>query len=196
MIRLHTVDLWKGSRKVKAIFHEIYNTKQKSQNELLEIAEKYSKNLLALQFFNPDLIAGVEHLLSASQNALNALTGQYYKARSLDVEIILYASCQRQIGVALNTLGIRDKPASVALVAIAEDSEVVCRTVAEIISLIGIEAPNPFQVTEERISRIATHFGIESTEIQTVSESETLDARYEALKRCISSRVSMVAFES
>ncbi|NHJ12499.1 MAG: hypothetical protein EAX95_02430 [Candidatus Thorarchaeota archaeon] len=196
MIRIQVVDLWNGPTLVKGAFLEISNSNQLEQNEFLDIAKKCSKDLLALQFLDASLIAGTDHLISAAQNALNALAGKYSTARSLDVEIILYASCQHQIGVALEALGVKDGLASVALVVIAEDANQIREAASKIIPLIGYEIPNHFPASDERILRICEHFGIDLSEILAISATDKLEAKYNALKRCISSRVSMVAFET
>ena len=67
-----------------------------------------SSDSLTVQFMNGLLIADDIHLLSAAQNAVNALSGKYMLSRSLDVELLVYASAQRQIGKAIDELGVYD----------------------------------------------------------------------------------------
>ena len=77
---------------------EISNSNELGVNQLLDLSKSYSENALAVQFFNSLMVVNDLHLLSAAQNAINAWSGGYMISRSLDVEIIVYASAQRHDG--------------------------------------------------------------------------------------------------
>ena len=87
---------------------EIHNSNNLTQDQLIDLAKSMSSDSLTVQLMNGLLIADDYHLLSAAQNAVNALSGKYMLSRSLDVELIVYASAQRQIGRALDELGVYD----------------------------------------------------------------------------------------
>lgn len=193
---MHMEDLSHGASTVKIGIAEIFNENMLDQDALLELAKTLAPNTLACQFLDSTLIAGIGHLLSASQNALNAHLGGYPIARSLDVEIILYASCQHQIGIALETLGVKDKLESVALVVVGDTEEIVHERVARAISVIGREISPSFEASTSRIDVIMTHFNIGNEELNSISASEKVASRYDALTKCVSSRVSMVALDS
>jgi tRNA threonylcarbamoyladenosine modification (KEOPS) complex Cgi121 subunit len=142
------------------------------------------------------LIANEIHLLSAAQNAIQAQQGDYMTSRSLDVEIIVFASAQRQIGRALEALGVHDGLAEIALVVIGPDPSSVERSINDLADTIGTEILPSFTATSERIKRVKQHFQISDREINTLSESETLESQLDALSRCIVSRVSLVAFDT
>lgn len=184
----------------KEVYHvgigELRNTRNLSKDAMISLASEKAEGIEAVQLLDSALVAGEEHLLSAAQNALNGWKGNYAISRSLDVEILLYASGQYQIGVALEKLGITDESESIAAIILAIDEFNLRRHASHLIDRIGSEVPLPFAPTEERIQSIMTHFGINETEIMAVASSNTLEARYQALSGCVTSRVSMVALNS
>jgi len=174
---------------------ELKNVNALGQDDLLAIAKKHSEGVLAFQLLDASIIAGDGHLLSATQNALNAFRGGYSIARSIAVEILLYASCQNQIGIALETLGVKDALSSIALVVVDPTRNHVLERVQSALSEIGPEVTFPFSASEDRIDRVLKHFEIKHDEILSIAESDTLAHRYDALTRCVVSRVSMVALD-
>jgi tRNA threonylcarbamoyladenosine modification (KEOPS) complex Cgi121 subunit len=182
------------------IFHvgvgELANAQSLKKHAMVSLASERDKGITAVQLLDSTLIAGEVHLLSAAQNALNAWQGKYAISRSLDVEILLYASGQHQIGVALDKLGVTDETTSVAAVVLATDKSNLKTHVDHIVNKLGPVVPQPFAPTEERIQSIMMHFGINEAEITATALSDSLEARYRALSGCVTSRVSMVALES
>ncbi|MHA2141066.1 MAG: KEOPS complex subunit Cgi121 [Candidatus Thorarchaeota archaeon] len=184
----------------KEIFHvgvgELRNEKGLSNDAMISLASEKSEGIIAVQLLDSSLVAGDEHLLSAAQNALNAWKGGYAISRSLEVEILLYASGQHQIGVALNKLGITDISTSLAGVILASDESFLKHYVDMLIEKLGSEVQPAFAPTEERLQSIMKYFGISETEINSIASSDTLVAKYQALSDCVTSRISMVALES
>ncbi len=180
----------------KVVVAELQNSSKADRATLLRMALEFSKDLQAFQFLKPSLIAGSGHILSAAQNALNAWRGGYGIARSLDIEVALYASCQHQIGVALEHHGVEDGLDSVALVMIDTDEAKLVSQFRHAIEQLGEEIAPPFVPTEDRLRCIMEHFGIGESEILAVSSSDSLESRAKALEGCVASRVSMVSLES
>jgi len=176
-----------------AEFHNSTNLKQK---ELIQIAESLSSEILTVQLLNGLLIADEIHLLSAAQNAINAQQGEYMLSRSLDVEILVFASAQRQIGKAIDALGVYDGLDEIAAVVIGLDEGSVEKVIHNLADRVGKEIIPSFPIMEERIARIKNHYEISDKEINTVSDTESLESKMLALSRCLVSRVSLVAFES
>jgi tRNA threonylcarbamoyladenosine modification (KEOPS) complex Cgi121 subunit len=184
-----------GKDKVVGIA-ELRNSNNLKQKELIQLATSMSSDSLTVQLLNALLIANEIHLLSAAQNAIQAQQGDYMTSRSLDVEIIVFASAQRQIGRALEALGVHDGLAEIALVVIGTDPSSVERSIKDLADTIGTEILPSFTATSERIKRVKQHFQISDREISALSESETLESQLDALSRCIVSRVSLVAFDT
>ena len=175
---------------------EIHNSNKLDQDELLDLAKSLSRPGLTVQLMNAFLITDEAHLLSAAQNAFHAQEGDYMLSRSLDVEVIVYASTQRQIGRALEDLGVFDGIERVAAVVIEKDKGTVERTLKELVQRIGAEATQPFTATEDRFDRILEYFQIDMTEVRTFTDSEDIVELQKALSRCVVSRVSLVAIDN
>jgi tRNA threonylcarbamoyladenosine modification (KEOPS) complex Cgi121 subunit len=175
---------------------EIHNSNKLTQDELLELAKSLSSPSLTVQLMNGLLIVDETHLLSAAQNAWNAQNGGYMLARSLDVEIIVYASAQRQIGRALDDLGVCDGLEHIAVVAIGADKKTVEHTLKELTKKMGVEFSIPFEASKERFDRIREHFKIDMKEVNTLTDSDDDLELQKALSRCVVSRVSLVAIDN
>ncbi len=172
----------------------IVNTSELGRTKLLGLL-KQQPQIMASQFMNYQFIAGSHHLVSAAQNALNAWEGGYAISRSLSVEIILFASGQRQISKALDKLGIENMPQKLLIVVLGLESSEVEQYIEGFVKSIG-EAQEPmFPISDQRIQQISEYFEIGNEEILAISETESTEDRWNALSKCVVSRVSMVAFD-
>ncbi|MHA1863720.1 MAG: KEOPS complex subunit Cgi121 [Candidatus Thorarchaeota archaeon] len=172
------------------------NSKNLDTDKLLKLAKSLSKSVLAFQFLNSLMIVDEMHLLSGAQNAVNALKGDYMISRSLDVELVVYVSAQRQIGRALDVMGVNDELSSVAIVCIDEDEKKIRECLAEITEKVGEEITPMFSPTLEKISSLMQNFGITELEMNQFTVSKELAARFQALSKCVVSRVSQVSLGS
>lgn len=175
---------------------EIRNNHNLTTADLLGLTQDNKDGILAVQFLSSQLIAGTSHLMSAAQNALNAYHGEYMISRSLNVEIILYASAQRQISVAFEKFGLADNLERVALVIIGTDPQLVETNLNSIIERVGTPLSTPFAPSDERILHILEYFDIGSPELSALTSKKDIQSRYQALTRCVCSRVSLVAVDS
>lgn len=175
---------------------EAVNSKGLTKDQLLSLASDSVDDFLALQFFRADVTSGAGHVLSAAQNAVNAWQGGYGKTRSLSMEFLVYSSAQRQIGRALEEMGVRDGMESVAIAVIGKDQSDIESCLKNLIEAIGTEADPMFEASAERLQKVMTHFDIKIKEIEALTSSAKLEEKMSALTRCVASRVSLVAFES
>lgn len=175
---------------------ELENEQKARTDEIISFASEKLDGVMVLQFLDSSLVAGHDHLFSAAQNALNAWRGGYSVARSLDVEILRYASGQNQIGVAMDTMGIKETTQFVAAVIVAEDEEKVKDQFSRILEQLGPEVDPSFVPNEVKIKSIMKHFEVTEAELATITTSDSQDERYQALTGCVMSKVSMVALES
>lgn len=170
------------------------NSRGLDTDKLLELAKSLSESVLAFQFFNSMMIVDEMHLLSGAQNAVNALKGDYMISRTLDVELIVYVSAQRQIGRALDIMGVNDELSSVGIVCIDEDEKKVRACLMEIAEKVGEEISQMFNPTSGKISALMQNFGITELEMKQFTDSDDLATRNKALSKCVVSRVSQVCF--
>jgi KEOPS complex subunit Cgi121 len=76
------------------------------------LSEKYD---LVIQVFNADLIYGKDHLLSSYEHAKRAVNRKLNITKSLGMELLLYASGERQIKKALDKIGIKKNSVNLAI---------------------------------------------------------------------------------
>jgi tRNA threonylcarbamoyladenosine modification (KEOPS) complex Cgi121 subunit len=175
---------------------ELYYSENIDVGALISHAEEVDREALAVQFINPECIAGPMHILSAAQNALNAWLGRYAISRSLGVEVLVHSSGQRQIARGLESHGIVDGMDFLGLVVIGRNQESVEKILRETISLVGSDVEPPFLVNEKRFEMIKAHFEVSQEEINLLSEENSDESRSTALSKAVISKVSLVALDS
>lgn len=73
-----------------------------------------------IQVFDATLIYGGEHLVSAVTHALRAMKRKTNTTNSLEMEIMLYASGERQLKLAIPKMGVKQGKGSIAVVFVHE----------------------------------------------------------------------------
>ncbi|TFG31496.1 hypothetical protein EU528_06060 [Candidatus Thorarchaeota archaeon] len=172
------------------------NSRGLNTEGLLDLAKSLSHSVLAVQFLNSTMIIDEFHLLSGAQNAVNALNGDYMISRSLDVEIVLYTSAQRQIGRALDILGVTDQMPIIGIICIDEDEKKVRNCLVSAAKEVGEEISPMFAPAPEKILSLMEIYGITELEMKQFTNEDDLTSRTQALSKCIVSRVSQVALGS
>lgn len=77
----------------------------------------YSKdNSCSIQIFDPDVVVGKDHLLWAVEKAQKRFEDGENQADSLEIEILLCSSGERQIKKAIEKMGLKDMSEEVAVV--------------------------------------------------------------------------------
>ena len=126
----------------------------------------------ALQFFNAELVATWRHLYFAVLNALTAFRNKRNISKKLEVEVMLYASAQRQIRKAITLIGIKRESADVALVIIGEDRDYVNKTLSSVSKHIGsVPDATVLELSPSKEQRIRSAFSISENELKTVVKS-------------------------
>jgi tRNA threonylcarbamoyladenosine modification (KEOPS) complex Cgi121 subunit len=172
---------------------EIGNTSNMGKDALVNLASEREDDIHAIQFLDSSLIVSIGHLLSAAQNAVNAWKGGYMLTRGLDAEVLVYASAQRQIGRAIENLGIHAGLQSIALVVIGGEKKAVRDVITKMVNKVGKEIKPAFVPDRERLERIMHHFGVNEKEIKALTDSDEVEIWAKALSKCVVSRVSIVA---
>lgn len=175
---------------------ELVNKQSLGKDALIQYAETADKEVVAVQFLNPHLIAGPIHILSAAQNALNAWRGGYAISRSLGVEILVHSSGQRQITRGLESHGVTDGMDRLGLVIIGSDQNAVTTLISKTIEFVGEEVEQAFLVDAERFEMIQAYYKINKEELALLSMSTDATERYHALGKAVVSRVSLVSLDT
>jgi tRNA threonylcarbamoyladenosine modification (KEOPS) complex Cgi121 subunit len=175
---------------------ELENSHHLDGEALLGLAGNQSEKVLAVQFFDSSMIVDEIHLLCATQNAYNAMKGGYMKSRSLDVEIVVYASAQNQIGVALELMRITDAAETLDVIIIGDTKQKVEESIRDISKTIGPEVKQAFVMTEHKLRSLMNIFKISYSELELFIEQDDIVSRQQALSKCVVSRISQVALTS
>lgn len=108
-----------------------------------------------IQLLDADKLAGMDHIQFAVMNAMKAFDSKTNASDTLEMEILLYASTQRQIRDAIQLVGVNDKTRNLAVVVIDGDIESINESATKIRSVVTGEVDdsvldgwNPEQIGE------------------------------------------------
>ncbi|MEM2094256.1 MAG: KEOPS complex subunit Cgi121 [Candidatus Bathyarchaeia archaeon] len=122
-----------------------------------------------VQLFDADSVAGHIHIVFATINSLKAFMQGRRIANSLDVEILLYVSAQRQISKAIEKVGLRVDTARVAAVIIADDDKHLEEAGKRLDSVIpGRRDDSVLDISESKIARLMELYDVNELEMQAV----------------------------
>ena len=127
------------------------------------------------QLFNADMVAGERHLYYAAVNAVGAQSGGYAISRNLDVETLLYASCQDQISKALRLMGVKHDTRRVAVLVFSDNVNEAKTFAEKIVDNIGEQDDGVLEISPDKYESLKKAFGIIEETIKTVG-SEPYDA--------------------
>lgn len=143
------------------------------------------------QLFDARLVATFDHLFFASLNALTAFKNRENISKSLAMEIMLYASGQRQIRKAMKLIGIKSNTQEIAVLVIGEDDEKVNSAFTHIGNFANAKRDDGvLDLTEDKIEVIQRAFKISNEEIEAVMKNGDLK---EAIKKLIIERVALLS---
>ncbi|MCX6666363.1 MAG: KEOPS complex subunit Cgi121 [Euryarchaeota archaeon] len=93
--------------------------------ELVEQALLFSKKYsVVVQVLNADMVFGENHLISASEHAIRAMRQKRNSTNSVAMEVLLYASGERQIKLGIQKMGVRSQKSRIAFVVIDQVPDV------------------------------------------------------------------------
>jgi len=125
-----------------------------------------------VQVFNAELVATWQHLYFAVLNALAVFENKESISRKVAVEIMLYASAQRQIRRATEILGVKSHSTSVAIVVVGEEPETVKSTLSRISKQINAKSDDAvLELTDEKAVEIQKAFGIAKEELESAAKN-------------------------
>lgn len=134
----------------------------------------------AFQLFDAEMVAGWRHLFHAAVNAVHATMQGSAVSNSVEVESILYASCQDQISKAFTLMGLNPQVKNVAILVVSEDSSEAESLAAEIAERLGWHDDEVLDVTPEKFERLKSIFDVGDEALATVGGDP-----YEALTSLI-----------
>jgi len=120
------------------------------------------------QVFDADRVAGWRHLFFAAVNAVEAFEGGRGISRSLEVEVLLYASCRDQISQAFEIVGVSERTARVALLVLGESREEAEGAFTDVSGVIGVPDDSVLEVSRGKWDELKTVFGVSDNELGAV----------------------------
>ena len=89
-------------------------------DELIQTLEQKSSNVI-IQLLNGNHVLGQDHILFAVLNALKGKKNNKMISENLPMEILVYASAQRQINKSIEISGVKKNSRRIVLVALSND---------------------------------------------------------------------------
>ncbi len=163
-------------------------------NALLEKAKDNNCQNTIIQFFNGNLVATWEHLYFAALNALNAFASQKNISRNITIEMMLYASTQRQIIKAIEFMGVKNGVGNVAIAAIDNNKHRLETSVEAIKDYFGKQPDDRvLDLSPSKINRVSKAFRVTDTEIETIAGKSSLE---QTLVELIIERMALLSIQS
>jgi len=145
----------------------------------------------AVQFFNAELVATWQHLYFAALNALTAFRNKSNISKNVAMEVMLYASAQRQIRKAIELVGVKRDSAGVAAVIIGENLDSVKTALSAVSKRIGAEPDETvLELSKGKVQSIRRAFGISERELETVMKKGDVQ---QALVNLVVERVALLS---
>ncbi|MGB9914238.1 MAG: KEOPS complex subunit Cgi121 [Candidatus Bathyarchaeales archaeon] len=159
--------------------------------KLLKAVARKEPQQVWIQFFNAELIATWQHLYFAVLNALVAFKNERNISKSLAMEVMLYASAQRQIRKAIELMGVKEETKSVAVVLIGDKPDQIKTALSAVSEAIGaMPDERALELSEEKAWRIREAFLISDEELEAVKSKDDTE---QALVKLVLERVALLA---
>lgn len=142
-------------------------------NFLKKILDFSQNNSIIIQVFNADMIYGKNHLISSVEHAKRAMNGKTNTTNSLGMEILLYASGERQLKLAIPKMGIKEGQSNIAFVFIGVNKRInvkmIDHLIDEMLKLLSLQRNDTILDGNKSVLK---NFGIDKNEIKTVTKDK------------------------
>ena len=141
----------------------------KDVDDFLKKVNNFSqKNSIISQVFNADMIYGEKHIISAVDHAKRSFDRKKNTTNSLDMEILLYTSGERQLKLAIPKMGIKKGSANILFVFI-KDKKIHNETINVLLKQLSLKHDNSVIEGNEITLK---NFGITNIEKETVTKDK------------------------
>jgi tRNA threonylcarbamoyladenosine modification (KEOPS) complex Cgi121 subunit len=153
------------------------NVSVKDVENFVKAGREATLQKVSIQFFDADLVATWQHLYFAVLNALLAFRNERNISNTVAMEIMLYASAQRQIRKALQLIGVKTFSTNVAAAIIGTNPDSVKASLSGVSKLVGAEPDETvLELTRGKTRNICKAFGISGEELEVVTKKDTAQA--------------------
>jgi tRNA threonylcarbamoyladenosine modification (KEOPS) complex Cgi121 subunit len=166
------------------------NAKIEDAAEFLKAVRK-EKKTICVQFFNAELVATWQHLYFAALNALMAFRNNRNISKNIAMEVMLYASAQRQIRKAIAFIGVNRCSANIAAVIVSENPASVKTVLQAVSKLVGAEPDETvLELFKGKVQSIRRAFDISEKELEAIMKKNN---REEALVDLVVERIALLS---
>jgi len=141
-----------------------------TDNFLKKVEGFATKNNIIIQVFNADLIYGKEHIISAVEHSRRAIERKTNTTKSLEKEILLYSSGERQLKLAIPKMGVKEGVGNIAFVFVNDRKRKILDNLTnELLELVELKRDDKvLEGSKDTLKK----FGISEEEIKTVTEEK------------------------
>ena len=135
--------------------------------KIITLSSRYD---MVIQVVNADFVYGKDHLFSAVEHTIRSFKNRMNSLNSLSLEMLLYASGERQIQKAIEKIGIKKGNQKIAFIFITEDDrKILDAEVEHVLSSLNLKRDD--KVLEGGVDTLK-RFGITEDELSTIPESK------------------------
>jgi len=151
---------------------------------------RHFSNEIETQILDMNGIAGRDHLRFAMLNALKGRAQGRQITESLAVEILLYASAQRQIKNAIAALGVSSNSKNVAVIAIADNKHVLEGLKTELAGIVDGKLDESV-LEEGDQAAVRRIFGITDDQVRALLRSDVTER--EAIAKLVIEKMALLS---
>ena len=161
----------------------LFSKKNINYDELRQRLERESSDVM-IQLLDSNLILGYDHILFAVLNALKGKKNNKMICENLPMEILVYASAQRQIDKSIEMLGVRKTSHQIVLIALSKNEKILHNLKDSISKIQDLSIDNSFfnRWDKNIAKKTKTTFKISKSEFESVKRKNYSDRKiYEEL---------------
>lgn len=156
----------------------LFSKKNIEYDELMQTLERESPNVI-IQLLDGNRVLGYDHILFAVLNALKSKKNKKMISEDLPMEILVYASAQRQINKSIQILGVRKNSHRIVLVALSKSEKKLYDLLESISKMQDLSIDNSlFNMWDsEVVETIKTIFKISNSEFESIKREDYSDKK-------------------
>jgi tRNA threonylcarbamoyladenosine modification (KEOPS) complex Cgi121 subunit len=143
----------------------------KNIDNFLKAVSGFSKeNNILIQAFDANVIFGKNHIISSVNHAKRAIERKTNTTNSLEMEILLYSSGERQLKLAIPKMGVKKGKTNIAFLLLNNYKSLIPdKFIAEFLKKLSLKRDD--KIIEGDVKTL-TLFGINEREIETVTKEK------------------------
>lgn len=152
---------------------------QKIEDFIKNVNNFSEKNGIIIQIFDARMIFGKNHLISSVEHAIRSINNGTDTTNSLEKEILLYSSGERQIKIAITKMGIKKNTNKFAIVFLLKNIEILKKIenlISEFLNKNNLQKDD--EVLEGDVNELI-NYGIDERELHTVGEKNWIGLIFE-----------------